>query len=115
MIGALERSAPLVANANTGNINNNQYGLGQNIFGNSYTASIDIYNLTFPDRVRPTVYLYNTGRFTDWATYGALNIEEPLSAGQYTYTPKCGSGNLRWKNTFIERLSADTPGVLSLL
>ena len=89
----LTRSAPLVTTAgNKGgvdtNINNLRYGLGQNIFGNSYTASIDINSLTFPDRVEPTVYLYNTGRFTDWGNYGALNTTETLSAGQYTSIPQ---------------------------
>ena len=94
----LTRSAPLITGTGTGttgtgdtNINNLRYGLGQNIFGNSYTASIDINSLTFPDQVEPTVYLYNTGRFTDWAqteTNDGLNDGTTLAAGQYTSIPK---------------------------
>ncbi len=91
----LTRSAPLVTGAGTSgtqdtNINNLRYGLGQNIFGNSYTASIDITKLNFPEKVEPTVYLYNTGRFTDWSTTtnGGLNDGTALSAGQYTSIPK---------------------------
>jgi hypothetical protein len=86
----LTRSAPEVANSTNTNINNDRYGLGQNIFGNSYTASIDITKLIFPDKVEPTVYLYNTGRFTDWAktTGGGLNVGTTLAAGQYTSIPQ---------------------------
>ena len=85
----LTRSAPVVTSSANTNINNDRYGLGQNIFGNSYTASIDITKLNFPDKVEPTVYLYNTGRFTDWAntTGGGLNAGA-LSAGQYTSIPQ---------------------------
>ena len=85
----LTRNAPEVANSINANINNNRYGLGQNIFGNSYTASIDITKLNFPEKVEPTVYLYNTGRFTDWAetTNGGLN-SGTLAAGQYTSIPQ---------------------------
>ena len=86
----LTRSAPVVTSSANTNINNDRYGLGQNIFGNSYTASIDITKLNFLDKVEPTVYLYNTGRFTDWAntTGGGLNDGTTLSAGQYTSIPK---------------------------
>ena len=86
---SLTRSAPAVTSSANTNINNDRYGLGQNIFGNSYTASIDITKLNFPDKVEPTVYLYNTGRFTDWAntTGGGLNAGA-LSAGQYTSIPQ---------------------------
>ena len=87
----LTRSAPVVTNSTNTNINNDRYGLGQNIFGNSYTASIDITKLDFTSqpKIEPTVYLYNTGRFTDWAntTGGGLNAGA-LSAGQYTSIPQ---------------------------
>jgi hypothetical protein len=78
----LTRSAPLVATGN-GNINNERYGLGQNIFGNSFSASIDITKLDFINnpKVEPTVYLYNTGSFADWG-------KSTLSAGQYTSIPQ---------------------------
>ena len=41
--------------------------------------------------MEPTVYLYNTGRFTDWAqteTNDGLNDGTTLAAGQYTSIPK---------------------------
>ncbi len=82
----LTRSAVPVTGA-SGDLNNIRYGLGQNIFGNSFTASIDIETLVFPEKVEPTVYLYNTGRFTDWGNDGALN-SGTLSAGQYTSIPQ---------------------------
>ena len=90
----LTRNAPQVhTSEDDTNINNRHYGLGQNIFGNSYTASIDIDNLEFPEKVEPTVYLYNTGRFTDWAetTGGGLNVGTTLAAGQYTSIPQFAS------------------------
>ena len=91
----LTRKAPEVPGSTDSNINNKYYGLGQNIFGNSYTASIDITKMNFDaqPQIEPTVYLYNTGRFTDWAgtTNGGLNEAVnygDLVAGQYTSIPK---------------------------
>ncbi|NCB85766.1 MAG: hypothetical protein EOM44_14940, partial [Bacteroidia bacterium] len=77
----LTREAPLVTGSTDLNINNKHYGLGQNIFGNSYTASIDITKMNFgaEPQIEPTVYLYNTGRFTDWAINGDLN--EAVNSG----------------------------------
>lgn len=59
----LTRQASAVAGA-TGN--NVHYGLGQNIFGNSYTAAIAIDSIVFPPEVEQTVYLYRTGSLADW-------------------------------------------------
>lgn len=56
------------------------YGSGYNIFSNSYTAAIDISKMQFPvSGVEKTVYLYNTGTFSDW---GKGNL-----AGSYTAIP----------------------------
>ena len=42
------------------------YGSGYNIFGNSFTAPIDIKQLVFGDDVHATVHIYNTGSLMDW-------------------------------------------------
>ncbi|MBP1663115.1 MAG: hypothetical protein H6Q19_255 [Bacteroidetes bacterium] len=88
----LTRSAPAVSGSGDININNLRYGLGQNIFGNSYTASIDIDKLDFASqpKIEPTVYLYNTGSFTNWGntTGGGLNDGTAITAGQYTSIPQ---------------------------
>ena len=87
----MTRQAPEVTGA-TGYVRNVRYGLGQNLFGNSYTAAIDINQLTFPAEVESTVYLYNTGRFHDWATTGKMTIDTTqLSAGNWFAIPKNAS------------------------
>ena len=66
------------------------YGLGQNIFGNSYTASIVIEKMEFPPEVEKTVYIYNTGSFAEWGA--KHNIPAPTSEvntpGQYIAIPQ---------------------------
>lgn len=66
------------------------YGLGYNIFGNSYTASIVIEKMEFPSEVEKTVYIYNTGSFPEWATHH--NTPAPTSEvntpGQYIAIPQ---------------------------
>ena len=61
------------------------YGLGYNIFGNSYTSAIRIDKMIFPKNapVEKTVYLYNTGSFTDWVL-----SESGQAAGTYTAVPQ---------------------------
>jgi len=88
----MTRQAPVVTGA-TGNVQNIRFGLGQNLFGNSYTAAIDINQLTFPTEVESTVYLYNTGRFYDWASTGTLTTgtTPQLSAGNWFAIPKNAS------------------------
>jgi hypothetical protein len=94
----LTRQAPVVTGA-TGDIQNVRYGLGQNLFGNSYTAAIDINQLTFPPEIESTVYLYNTGRFHDWASTGILTTgaSPQLSAGNWFAIPKNSSPAI-WDN-----------------
>ncbi|MEZ7867063.1 MAG: hypothetical protein QMB37_06400 [Paludibacteraceae bacterium] len=79
----LTRIAPVATNGI-------RFGLGQNIFGNSYTAAIKISEMTIPATVDQTVYLYNTGSLADW---GAANLDEspfnsPMTAGSYISIPK---------------------------
>jgi hypothetical protein len=94
----LTRSAPLVSGA-TGSFNNTRYGLGQNIFGNSFTAAIPIQQINFEtikvngvttsnadgSLVEKTVYLYNTGSFGDWA--GGSSSQSNTTAGSYIAVP----------------------------
>ncbi len=65
-----------------------RYGLGQNLFANSYTQSIPIQNLTFPEELEKTVYLYNTGSFVDWADKVNPSHQTGTLAGQYTAIPQ---------------------------
>ena len=56
---------------------------GQHIFGNPYTAAIDIKQIVFGDNTEASVYLYNTGTYNNWSatsTYSGTTT----SAGQYT-------------------------------
>ena len=63
-------------------------GSGYNIFGNSFTAAIDISKIKFPaSGVDSTVYLYNTGSLADWGNWNdkKTNITD---AGRYIAIPK---------------------------
>lgn len=91
----MTRKAPYVPHKKTGPGVNQHYGLGQNIFGNSYTSAIKISEMIMPDEVEKTVYLYNTGRFYDWAQTGTIVGEGQLSAGNYLAIPK-NVGNTVW-------------------
>ena len=54
----------------TGGTTNLYYGAGNNIFGNSFTAAIDVSKIVFGSGVQHTVYLYNTGSLADWGLNG---------------------------------------------
>lgn len=94
----MTRQAKAVTNA-SGLPQNVHYGLGQNLFGNSYTAAIDISKLNLPANVEQTVYMYNTGRFHDWAATGAREEAAPaqMSAGNWFAIPK-ESAEAVWNN-----------------
>ncbi|HRG03300.1 MAG TPA: T9SS type A sorting domain-containing protein [Paludibacteraceae bacterium] len=81
----LTRSAVEVPGSTDSNEANKRYGLGQNIFGNSFTAAIPVKDLTFPSNVEQTVYLYNTGSFANWTT-GSVS-ETTTDAGSYLSIP----------------------------
>ncbi len=84
----MTRQAPQVGTQGAGN---DYYGLGQNLFGNSFTAAIKVNEITFPAEAEQVVYLYNTGRFTDWGNANSTNNGSGLTAGQYTAIPKNAS------------------------
>lgn len=60
------------------------YGSGYNIFGNSFTAAIDVSKLSFGAGVQQTVYLYNTGSLQDW---GSQQNQSGNIAGAYYAIP----------------------------
>jgi len=64
------RAAEVTAYTGT-DIHKKYYGLGQNIFGNSYTAALRIGDGRLSDAIgskpiEKTVYIYNTGSIADW-------------------------------------------------
>lgn len=80
----LTRKASKVDGAKAASDAINHWGLGQNLFGNSYTAPMKISGLTLPDALDKTIYMYNTGSGKDWG-----NASNPLgvSAGTYLAVP----------------------------
>ena len=62
------------------------WGLGQNVFGNSYTGAIQINALQFPPQAEQTVYLYTTG--TGVERYNQASEQDVNGgAGSYTAVP----------------------------
>lgn len=104
----MTRKAPQVGDSGAAN---EYYGLGQNIYGNSFTAAIDVNEINFPYDVEQTVYLYNTGRFSDWGE-NADDFETLNSnAGQYFAIPKNASplvydGQIPSMNGFLVKFVA---------
>ncbi|MEI6052330.1 MAG: T9SS type A sorting domain-containing protein [Opitutaceae bacterium] len=69
---------------------------GQHIFGNPFTAAINIADIQFGlTNTEKAVYLYNTGTFTDWSNAGGFS-DPGNGPGQYTVsTPlTAGSGSV---------------------
>lgn len=98
----LTRKASAVAGATGTNVH---YGLGQNIFGNSYTAAINLDNGIIFDtagEVERTVYLYRTGSFQQWGNQEDVNpseIDSPskINASSYIAIPAM-VGTTIWGN-----------------
>lgn len=68
IILTLTRKAPAIITYKGLELTLKHYGLGYNLFGNSYTAAIKINQIKFPNTaVEKTVYIYNTGTFSEWA------------------------------------------------
>lgn len=68
IILTLTRKAPAITTYKGLELTLKHYGLGYNLFGNSYTAAIKINQIKFPNTaVEKTVYIYNTGTFSEWA------------------------------------------------
>ena len=80
----LTRKAAKVDGANAPSDAINHWGLGQNLFGNSYTAPMKISGLALPDASDKTIYMYNTGSGKDW---GDASNSLGVSAGTYLAVP----------------------------
>ena len=96
----LTRQAAEVTASKSTNVGEKHWGLGQNIFANSYTAAIDIDKLSFPNEVDPTVYVYHTGSFNDWygnkSETGSKNLS--VAAGGYLAVPKDAAATIGYKS-----------------
>lgn len=68
------------------------WGLGENMFANSYTAPIKISTLTLPEQLEKTVFIYNTGSFGDWAS--KAEGENAQGAGTYISIPLRNAGSI---------------------
>ena len=96
----LTRQAAEVPKSTSTNVGEKHWGLGQNIFANSYTAAIDIAQLTFPAEVDPTVYVYHTGSFNNWYENKTTNGTQDLNvaAGGYLAVPKNSAATIGYKS-----------------
>lgn len=96
----LTRQAAEVTKSTSTNVGEKHWGLGQNIFANSYTAAIDIAQLSFPNEVDPTVYVYHTGSFNNWYENKSTNGTQDLNvaAGGYLSVPKNSAATIGYKS-----------------
>ena len=67
------------------------YNIGEHILGNPYTAAISIPLITFGSQTQSTIYLYNTGSYSDWASQTA-NTNSSIVPGRYNAAPKWVAG-----------------------
>ena len=96
----LTRQAAEVTKSTSANVGEKHWGLGQNIFANSYTAAIDIAQLSFPKEVDPTVYVYHTGSFNDWNTNKSKTGTQDVNvvAGGYLAVPQNTAATIGYKS-----------------
>jgi len=59
---------------------------GQHLIGNPYTAAINFYQIEFGSSMEKTVYLYNTGSYSEWQSHETT--QEGIGAGQYIAIPR---------------------------
>ena len=64
---------------------------GQHIYGNPYTAAIDISKIEFGADTEASVYLYNTGNYINWLANSGYS-SPGSNPGQYTVTTKQTAG-----------------------
>jgi hypothetical protein len=92
--GLLENSNKTITLTNTPGA----YNPGQNIISNSFTAAIDIRQLSFGPNTEQTIYLFNTGSFAQWYNSSGAPYTDPSLTlpGQYLAIPKnnAGTGNI---------------------
>ena len=73
------------------------YFRGQHIFGNPYTAAIDIRTIEFGENTQHSVYQYNCGTYTDWIDNHGENVGidgTEITPAQYAVATKQTAGVL---------------------
>ena len=96
---------------------------GQHIFGNSYTAAIDITQINFGNNMEATVYLYNTGSFNNWGTNNGETSNSPTNTNPGTYAAipqnQAGQGGVQgqipsMQGFLVKAMSNTTGNTLSI-
>ena len=89
------------------------YNPGQNIISNSFTAAIDIRQLTFGSNTEQTIYLFNTGSFGQWFNSNGTYYTDPSLTipGQYLAIPKNNAGT----GTYPHNIPYDIPSMSGFL
>lgn len=70
---------------------------GQHIFGNPYTAAVDIEQIQFGANTEKAIYQYNTGTYMDWSNTGGEttpSYDLAITPGQYSVSTPATAGNL---------------------
>jgi len=70
---------------------------GQHIFGNPFTAAIDIDKIQFGGNTEQAIYQYNTGSYNDWDTNGGgttASYSLAITPGQYSVSTPNTAGSL---------------------
>ncbi len=98
----LTRKASIVTASKAATEDGKRYGLGYNIFGNSFTAGVKIKSLVFTantanDGLEKTIYLYSTGSFKDWATNQSSTSS--FVKGGYFAIPQANAGDTGFPET----------------
>ena len=75
------------------------YYPGQHIFGNPYTAAVDIESIQFNSNVEKAVYQYNTGTYNQWLASDSIGQNVPsysqdITPGQYSVSTPATAGGL---------------------
>jgi hypothetical protein len=89
---------------------------GQHVLANSYTAAIDIKQISFGTEMDSAVYFYNTGSRSDWEQYSSSGN----NPGQYLTVPRgtAGSGGLPGSipsmQGFLVRTKGSNPSTISI-
>lgn len=74
------------------------YYPGQHIFGNPFTAAVDIENIQFNSNTEKAIYQYNTGTYNQWLANDTIGQNIPsysqdITPGQYSVsTPQTAGG-----------------------
>ena len=88
-------------------------GSGSNIFGNSFTAAIDIDKIAFPSSgVDKTVYIYNTGSLADWHD---INTEPGSFVAIPSNVSDAIQGQISSMQGFMLVATAPTPTTVTIL